>query len=365
MSATTVSGGRRNKTRAGRRVGASSGVREEVQFFGGVRAVCDWQSSTQLKYAHEKSPPSALFSAQRALSEHGSARVSRTRGGGRRRAHGDVAAAGVNVDVAEAKTRSEENQPRVARALARAVESVRHGGSRRVVRVHVVFSGVLVCDVCRRTLSVSPGDRKRQLEATRRSVRRTSRDASARDIARRGRTKRRDERAKKRARVDGRRLEMQAKGITQRRGERGRNESKLALACATSQPADDKSACDELFQAYKDCRKLNTSASCRRGSNVAEALRAGTIDRSSVRGTEGTNASSNERRACVGCAIALREDGSRGRTRNVSARAVRRSRLQSFAAPRTPGDEDWRNMTILLDKPQRYTSFDVVRACVD
>ena len=35
-----------------------------------------------------------------------------------------------------------------------------------------------------------------------------------------------------------------------------RNESKLALACATSQPADDKSACDELFQAYKDCRKL-------------------------------------------------------------------------------------------------------------
>ena len=32
-----------------------------------------------------------------------------------------------------------------------------------------------------------------------------------------------------------------------------------------------------------------------------------------------------------------------------------------FAAPpNAPGDEDWRNMTILLDKPQRYTSFDVV-----
>ena len=50
---------------------------------------------------------------------------------------------------------------------------------------------------------------------------------------------------------------MQEKGITQRVEESAcRNESKLALACATSQPADDKSACDELFQAYKDCRKL-------------------------------------------------------------------------------------------------------------
>ena len=46
---------------------------------------------------------------------------------------------------------------------------------------------------------------------------------------------------------------MQEKGITQRVEESAcRNESKLALACATSQPADDKSACDE----YKDCRKL-------------------------------------------------------------------------------------------------------------
>ena len=90
-------------------------------------------------------------------------------------------------------------------------------------------------------------------------MRRTSRDASARDIARRGRTKRRDERARRSARgVDGRRLENASGGITQRVEERSacRNESKLALACATSQPADDKSACDELFQAYKDCRKL-------------------------------------------------------------------------------------------------------------
>lgn len=32
-----------------------------------------------------------------------------------------------------------------------------------------------------------------------------------------------------------------------------------------------------------------------------------------------------------------------------------------FAAPPTaPGDEDWRNMTLLVDKPQGYTSFDVV-----
>ena len=32
-----------------------------------------------------------------------------------------------------------------------------------------------------------------------------------------------------------------------------------------------------------------------------------------------------------------------------------------FAAPpAAPGDEDWKNMTILMDKPQKYTSFDVV-----
>ena len=32
-----------------------------------------------------------------------------------------------------------------------------------------------------------------------------------------------------------------------------------------------------------------------------------------------------------------------------------------FASPpAAPGDEDWKNMTILMDKPQKYTSFDVV-----
>lgn len=61
-------------------------------------------------------------------------------------AEDDVAAADVaaaaDVDVAEAeKTRSTKkiNLASRARRLARAVESVRHGGSRRVVRVHVVF----------------------------------------------------------------------------------------------------------------------------------------------------------------------------------------------------------------------------------
>ena len=56
-------------------------------------------------------------------------------------------------------------------------------------------------------------------------------------------------------------------------------------------------------------------------------------------------------------------DGSRGRTRNVRCASGSQSEPppRVFAAPpNAPGDEDWRNMTILLDKPQRYTSFDVV-----
>jgi len=90
-------------------------------------------------------------------------------------------------------------------------------------------------------------------------VRRASRDASAREDARE--ENERDEetsaRADAREGSTGVRSRMQRKGITQRVEESAcRNESKLALACATSQPADDKSACDELFQAYKDCRKL-------------------------------------------------------------------------------------------------------------
>ena len=123
MSATTVSGWSEEKPKHVRDVASAlrASVREEVQFFGGVRAVSRFGKVYEAQLGntvHEKSPPSALFSAQRALSEHGSARVSRTRGGGRRRAHGDVAAAGVDVDVAEAEKTAfnEENQPRVARA---------------------------------------------------------------------------------------------------------------------------------------------------------------------------------------------------------------------------------------------------------
>jgi hypothetical protein len=90
-------------------------------------------------------------------------------------------------------------------------------------------------------------------------VRRASRDASAREGAREENERDEETSARDDAREGstGVRSRMQRKGITQRVEESAcRNESKLALACATSQPADDKSACDELFQAYKDCRKL-------------------------------------------------------------------------------------------------------------
>jgi len=51
---------------------------------------------------------------------------------------------------------------------------------------------------------------------------------------------------------------MQTKGTTQRVEQSAcRKESQLALACASSQPPENKSACDSLFQAYKDCRKLD------------------------------------------------------------------------------------------------------------
>ena len=50
---------------------------------------------------------------------------------------------------------------------------------------------------------------------------------------------------------------MQTSGIAQRVVDQGcAEESRLALACATSQPGVDKSACDDLFKAYKACRKL-------------------------------------------------------------------------------------------------------------
>lgn len=91
-------------------------------------------------------------------------------------------------------------------------------------------------------------------------MRRASRDASAREDAREKNGRGEETRAREddaREGSTGVRSRMQRKGITQRVEESAcRNESKLALACATSQPADDKSACDELFQAYKDCRKL-------------------------------------------------------------------------------------------------------------
>jgi len=91
-------------------------------------------------------------------------------------------------------------------------------------------------------------------------VRRASRDASAREDAREKNGRGEETRAREddaREGSTGVRSRMQRKGITQRVEESAcQNESKLALACATSQPADDKSACDEVFQAYKDCRKL-------------------------------------------------------------------------------------------------------------
>ena len=50
---------------------------------------------------------------------------------------------------------------------------------------------------------------------------------------------------------------MQSAGLTSKPSESAcRVESEKALACATRQPPDDKSACDALFTAYKDCRKI-------------------------------------------------------------------------------------------------------------
>jgi len=51
---------------------------------------------------------------------------------------------------------------------------------------------------------------------------------------------------------------MQTKGTTQRVEQSAcRKESQLALACASSHPPENKSACDALFQSYKDFRKLD------------------------------------------------------------------------------------------------------------
>jgi len=50
---------------------------------------------------------------------------------------------------------------------------------------------------------------------------------------------------------------MQTKGITAKPSEDAcKKESRLALACSTRQTTEDKSECDSLFQAYRDCRRV-------------------------------------------------------------------------------------------------------------
>jgi len=50
---------------------------------------------------------------------------------------------------------------------------------------------------------------------------------------------------------------MQQKGVTSKPSQSTcREASEKALACATRQPTEDKTACNDLFQAYKDCRKI-------------------------------------------------------------------------------------------------------------
>lgn len=63
----------------------------------------------------------------------------------------------------------------------------------------------------------------------------------------------------RRAQTNGleRRRAMQTKGITSKPSEDAcRKESRLALACSTRQTTEDKSECDSLFQAYRECRRV-------------------------------------------------------------------------------------------------------------
>ena len=156
MSATTVSGWSEEKPKHVRDVASAlrASVREE-----GCNSLEECGFSDLAKFlaqlgntVHEKSPPSALFSAQRALSEHGSARVSRTRGGGRRRAHGDVAAMpGVDVDAAEAEDALFNGKSTSRRARVDWLAPLKVLGMVVLVGSFgfmLFFSGVLVCDVC-------------------------------------------------------------------------------------------------------------------------------------------------------------------------------------------------------------------------
>jgi len=63
----------------------------------------------------------------------------------------------------------------------------------------------------------------------------------------------------RRARTNGRtgKSSMQTKGITSKPSEDAcKKESRLALACSTRQTTEDKSECDSLFQAYRECRRV-------------------------------------------------------------------------------------------------------------